>query len=219
MILVALTMAFVTLLVVANIIAVKLLAVGSWVMPAGILAYPFTFLVSDTIAEVYGRKTATRVVWLGFVFSLLMLVLVYAAKLWPAAVIWEGQGAYDEILGSVPRIVLGSMVAYLISQNHDVIAFHLWRRFTGGRHLWLRNNASTVVSQAMDTVVFISIAFAGTLPTSVLWNMMGTQYGAKLVISLADTPFVYLLVNLVRRYEGQIETPTVLPSSPQPAGT
>ena len=212
-------MAFVTLLVVANIISVKLLAVGGWVLPAGIVAYPFTFLVSDTIAEVYGRKTATRVVWLGFVFSLLMVVLVYLARVWPGADFWEGQGAYDEVLGSVPRIVLGSMVAYLISQNHDIIAFHLWRRFTGGRHLWLRNNASTIVSQAIDTVVFISIAFAGTLPASVIWNMMGTQYAAKLIISVLDTPFIYALVALVRRYEGQTDdTPTAAPPSFQPAG-
>ena len=211
-------MAFMTLLVVANIIAVKLLSVGGWVMPAGILAYPFTFLVSDTIAEVYGRKTATRVIWLGFFFSLLMLIVVYAGKLWPAAGFWEAQPAYDEILGSVPRIVFGSMVAYLISQNHDVIAFHLWRRFTGGRHLWLRNNASTIVSQAIDTLVFISIAFGGTVPGGVLWNMIYTQYIAKLVISVADTPFVYLLVNFVRRCEGHVETPEVLPPAPQAAG-
>ena len=163
MILVGLSMAFVTLLVVANIIAVKLIAVGGWVVPAGIVAYPFTFLVSDTIAELYGRKTAVRIVWLGFVFSLLMLALVYVAKVWPAAGFWDAQGEYDRILGSVPRIVLGSTVAYLISQHHDVIAFHIWRRVTRGRHLWLRNNASTVVSQAIDTLLFVSIAFGGTV--------------------------------------------------------
>ena len=187
--------------------------------PAGIVAYPFTFLVSDTISEVYGRRTATRVVWLGFVFSLMMLALIYVAKVWPAAGFWEGQGAYDETLGSIPRIVLGSMVAYLISQNHDIIAFHLWRRFTGGRHLWLRNNASTFVSQGIDTVVFISIAFAGTFPASVIWNMIGTQYAAKLIISVLDTPLVYALVALVRKYDGQIGTPATLPVSPQPAGS
>ena len=217
LILVGLSMAFVTLLVVANIIAVKLIAIGGWVVPAGIVAYPFTFLVSDTIAELYGRKTTTRIVWLGFVFSLLMLALVYLAKVWPAAGIWDAQSEYDRILGSVPRIVLGSTVAYLISQHHDVIAFHIWRRVTRGRHLWLRNNASTVVSQAIDTLLFVPIALGGTVPASVLWNMIGTQYVAKVVISVLDTPLVYALVGAVRRYGDRIETPALISPSAQPA--
>ena len=210
MILATLTTAFVTLLVVANIITAKLLAVGDWVLPGGIVAYPFTFLLSDTIAEVYGRKTATRVVWLGFACSMIMLALIYAVKVWPApsADIWNAQAEYDRILGAVPRIVFASMVAYLISQNHDVIAFHLWKRFTGGKHLWLRNNASTMVSQAIDTVAFVTLAFAGTVPANVLWNIVGTHYAAKLIISVVDTPFVYALVALVRKCDKGIEPQT-----------
>lgn len=197
--LVALSMAFVTFLVVANIIAVKLVAIGGWVLPAGIIAYPFTFLISDTIAELYGRKVASRIIWLGFAMSLAMVVLVYVSRLLPEAGFWENQEAYDTILGSVPRIVLGSMVAYLVSQHHDIIAFHFWKRLTNGRYLWLRNNASTVVSQAIDTVLFVTIAFGGTLPADVIWNMLGTQYAAKLLIAAADTPFVYALVAFYRR--------------------
>jgi uncharacterized integral membrane protein (TIGR00697 family) len=192
-------MAFVTFLVVANIIAVKLVAIGGWVLPAGIIAYPFTFLISDTIAELYGRKVASRIIWLGFAMSLAMVVLVYVSRLLPEAGFWENQEAYDTILGSVPRIVLGSMVAYLVSQHHDIIAFHFWKRLTNGRYLWLRNNASTVVSQAIDTVLFVTIAFGGTLPADVIWNMLGTQYAAKLLIAAADTPFVYALVAFYRR--------------------
>lgn len=201
MVLVALSMLFVTFLVVANIIAVKLVAIGSWVLPVAIIAYPFTFMVTDTISEVYGRKTASHVVWLGFAMSLLMTLLVYVGKVIPPADFWGGQDAYSAILGAVPRIVLGSMVAYVVSQHHDVLAFHLWRRATSGRFLWLRNNASTLVSQAVDTLLFITIAFAGTVPNSVLWNMVGTQYVVKLIIALLDTPLVYGLVGIVRRYD------------------
>ena len=197
--LVALSMAFVTFLVIANIIAVKLVAIGGWVLPAGIIAYPFTFLISDTIAELYGRRVATQIIWLGFAMSLVMVLLVYVSRLLPEAGFWENQEAYDTILGSVPRIALGSMVAYLVSQNHDIIAFHLWKRLTNGRYLWLRNNASTVVSQAIDTVLFVTIAFGGTLPADVIWNMLGTQYAFKLLIAAADTPFVYALVAFYRR--------------------
>ena len=122
--LVALAMTFATLVVVANVIAVKLLDVNGWAVPAGVLAYPFTFLVTDTISELYGRKTATKLVWMGFVVSALMVLLVYVAKILPAAGFWEHQEAFETILGSVPRVVLASLTAYLISQHGDVILFH-----------------------------------------------------------------------------------------------
>ncbi len=198
MALIALAMSFMTLLLVANIIAVKPLALNGWILPAGVIAYPFTFLVTDTISELYGRKVATRVVWYGFGLSIAMVVLVYIAKVLPAASFWQGQDDYDTILGSVPRIVLGSLSAYIVSQHIDVIMFHLVRRITTGRHLWLRNNASTIVSQAIDTVLFISIAFAGSVPTGTLWNMMVTQYVVKVCIAALDTPVVYALVRVIR---------------------
>ena len=191
---------FVSLLIVSNIIAGKLLQIGDWVLPAGILAYPLTFLISDTIAEVYGRKTTTRIIWIGFATSLLMVLIIYMASIFPAAPFWENQEAFDLILGSVPRIVLASMVAYLVSQYHDVIAFHFWKNFTNGRYLWLRNNASTMMSQAVDTVLFVTIAFAGTLDFSVIINMILTQYVVKILIAIVDTPLVYVLVSQVRRY-------------------
>ena len=200
--LLVLAMTFVTMLLVANILAVKLVEIYSWVMPAGIIVYPLTFALTDTISETYGRKSATRIVWLGFAMSLAMVALLQIGQHAPAASFWPGQDAYEQILGAVPRIVLASMVAYLVSQHHDVFAFHLIRRLTNTRHLWLRNNASTVVSQALDTVLFVTIAFAGTVPGGVLWNIMITQYVLKLIIAALDTPVVYILVGIVRRYQG-----------------
>lgn len=192
-------MAFATLLIVANLIAVKLINIGPWVVPVAVIAYPFTFLVTDTIAELYGRRTATRVVWLGFVMNIIMVALIYLGKIIPPSSFWEGQDAYNTMFGAVPRIVLASMVAYLLSQHHDVFAFHFWRRRTNGKHLWLRNNASTMVSQGIDTVLFISIAFVGVVPTSVLLNMIVVQYVIKLCIAVVDTPICYVLVGLLRR--------------------
>lgn len=200
--LLVLAMTFVTMLLVANILAVKLVDLYSWVMPAGIIVYPLTFALTDTVSETYGRKYASMIVWLGFAMSLAMVVLLQIGQHAPAASFWQGQDAYEQILGAVPRIVLASMVAYLVSQNHDVFAFHLISRLTKGRHLWLRNNASTMVSQALDTVLFVSIAFAGTVPSGVLWNIMITQYVLKLIIAALDTPFVYILVGVVRWYQG-----------------
>jgi len=199
MALVSLSMAFATLLIVANLIAVKLINIGPWVVPVAVIVYPFTFLVTDTIAELYGRRAATRVVWLGFVMNIIMVALIYLGKIIPPSSFWEGQDAYNTMLGSVPRIVLASMLAYLASQHHDVFAFHFWRRLTNGRFLWLRNNASTMVSQGIDTALFITIAFIGVVPTNVLLNMIVGQYVIKLGIAMVDTPICYALVGLLRR--------------------
>jgi len=195
---------FVTCLVTANIITVKLISIGGWIVPAGIIAYPITFLFTDVITELYGRQTASKVVWLGFGASILMVILVVGGRLLPAASFWEGQAAYETILGMIPRIVLASMIAYLVSQHHDVFAFHFWREKTKARFLWLRNNASTMVSQALDTGLFITIAFWGTVPTAVLVNMLLTQYVIKLGIAALDTPFCYLMVHLLR---GRVKPP------------
>lgn len=204
MALVSLSMAFATLLVVANIIAGKLISIGMWVVPVAVIAYPLTFLVTDTIAELYGRRIATRIVWAGFAVNVLMVALVYVGKIIPPVSFWEGQDAYNTILGAVPRIVLASMLAYLASQHHDVFAFHFWKRLTKGRFLWLRNNASTMVSQGIDTALFITIAFIGVVPTNVLLNMIVGQYVIKLGIAVADTPVCYALVKLIRRKDGRL---------------
>ena len=200
MVRIALAMSFASLLVIANVITVKLIGVGDWVLPAGVIAYPFTFLVTDTVSELYGRKVATRIVWYGFGISVFMVALVYVAGVLPPADIWTDQDAYDKILGGVPRIVLASMIAVVISQHHDVVVFHLLRRATDGRHLWLRNNVSTIISQTIDTGLFVSIAFAGTVPTGTLFNIMATQYVVKVGVAVVDTPLVYALVGAVRRY-------------------
>jgi hypothetical protein len=198
MILVVLATLFATCLIVANIIAVKLVSIGGWVVPAGVIAYPLTFLFTDVITELYGRKIASRVIWVGFGVSVLMVILVFSGGLLPPAPFWEGQSAYESILSMVPRITLASMIAYLVSQHHDVFAFHFWRQKTKGRFLWLRNNASTMVSQALDTGIFITIAFWGTVPTGTLTNMLYSQYITKLVIAAVDTPFCYILIGLLR---------------------
>ncbi|MFC1897515.1 queuosine precursor transporter [Chloroflexota bacterium] len=198
MILVVLATLFVTCLIVANVITVKLVSIGGWIIPAGVIAYPLTFLFTDVIAELYGRNIASRIVWVGFATSVLMVALIFGGRLLPPATFWTGQSAYESIFSMVPRITMASMIAYLISQHHDVFAFHFWRQKTKGRFLWLRNNASTMVSQAVDTGVFITVAFWGTVPTGTLANMLLSQYIIKLAIAACDTPFCYMLVGLLR---------------------
>ena len=183
-------------LVLAAVTASKIIAVGPIVVPAGVLAYCLTFPITDVISEVWGKEEAQSVVMGGFITLVLSFLLTSASIVWPPASFWPHQQAYQTILGSSARIMVASLTAYLFSQYHDVWAFHFWKRVTTERFLWLRNNASTIVSQLLDSVVFITIAFYGSLPVIPL--IFG-QWVVKVGIALLDTPFVYLLVYVVRR--------------------
>tara|TARA_B100001750_G_C15199538_1_gene442882 strand:- start:1 stop:612 length:612 start_codon:yes stop_codon:yes gene_type:complete len=194
MYLVALSMIFASLILVANITAVKIISIGPESIDAGIVAYPLTFLISDVISEIYGKRTATKIVWMGFAVNIMMVSLIFIVGKIPPAPFWIDQSAYDSILGSIPRIVAASMLAFLISQNHDVLAFDMWKRVTKGKYLWFRNNASTSVSQLIDTVVFVIIAFAGTYSWGTIWSMIWVTYIIKLLVAVLDTPILYFLV-------------------------
>lgn len=188
---------FIGSLVIASVLASKIITVFGLVVPAGVLAYCLTFVATDVIGELWGERHASMVVGSGFVALLVALVLVRLALLWPAAPFWPHDPAFHTILASTSRIIIASFTAYLLSQYHDVWAFHLLKRLTGGRHLWLRNNVSTAASQGIDSVVFITIAFYGVMPVGPL--ILG-QWVIKLGIALLDTPAIYLTVWLLRRH-------------------
>ena len=197
-----LTSLFVGSLVIAAVLAVKIVQIWRIVVPAGVIAYSLTFMVTDTISEIWGKKTANRVVVAGFVTLSIVFILIWVAIKLPAAGFWQDVGAYNAVLNQGLRIIIASLAAYIMSQFHDVWAFHYWRKVTGARHLWLRNNLSTWASQFIDTVVFILIAFAGT--DKPVFDMIWGQYVAKIIIAAADTPFVYLLVFTLRRAKSDI---------------
>lgn len=190
---------FITFLLLSNVMASKIVSLFGLIVPAAIIAYPVTFLFTDVVAEVEGKESARKLVMTGFYLSLVMAALLFAARLLPPAPFWPFQEAWDRILGATPRIVAASMLAYLVSQNHDVWSFHWWKRKTGGRHLWLRNNLSTAVSQLLDSILFITIAFWGSYPAGDIGKMILGQYAVKLVIALLDTPFCYMLVGYYGR--------------------
>ncbi|WP_028574841.1 queuosine precursor transporter [Desulfonatronovibrio hydrogenovorans] len=183
-------------LVVASVISSKIITIGSVVLPAGILAYCITFVASDVISEIWGKEKAKQVVLGGFAALVVSLGLIHLALAWPGASFWDNQEAYGSVLGAAPRIILASLIAYVISQNHDVWAFHFWKKIFRGRHLWIRNNLSTGSSQVIDSVIFISIAFYGIMP--ILPLIVG-QVLIKLLIAFMDTPVVYFLVWVIRR--------------------
>jgi len=191
------------LVVVANIIAGKIVVFGPFVVPAAVIVYASTFLLTDIICEKWGKQEARKAVWAGFYANVVMVIAVVIAIHWPSAPFAKDYSEqFSSVLGLVPRVVLASMVAYLLSQHHDVFAFHFWKNKTGGKYLWLRNNASTMVSQAIDTAIFITIAFYGVMDIVPL--LIG-QYAVKLIIALLDTPFMYLITWLMDKIPAHSE--------------
>jgi len=187
---------FVGGLVIAGVLASKIVNIAGLIVPGGVFAYSITFPITDIICEVWGKKRGKYVVFSGFITLLVVLALIRLTLIFPKASFWTGEEAFTKILGGTSRIIIASFIAYLVSQYHDIWAFHFWRKVTKGKHLWLRNNASTFVSQFIDTVVFITIAFYGVMP---VFTLIKGQYIIKLLIALLDTPIVYFGVWLIRR--------------------
>lgn len=176
----------------ANVLASKLFFInGRWAMTAGVIAYPITFLMTDIVNEVWGKSVAQRFVAIGFLANLLMVGL-FAIGVWlPPAPIWGSQAAFQDVLGSVPRMVLASMAAYIASQTWDVwISDYIKRKMRLG--LWFRNNVSTITSQIIDSAISMTIAFVGTMTAPELWVMFITYMVVKGIIALLDTPLCYL---------------------------
>lgn len=182
---------------VAQILANKLVLVGPFAVPGGILVFSATFLITDLLGELWGKREAHTAVWAGFYGSIFLAAMVWMISVWPSpeyAV--EGAAAWNTALALTPRIVLASLVSYLIVQHLDVWLFHALKRLTHGRHLWLRNNGSTMVSQALDAVLFSTIAFYGIQPLLPL--ILGT-YAVRLGVMVIDTPFVYGVRHVAQR--------------------
>ena len=188
---------FVTSVTTANVLAGKIVVFGDYIiLPAAVVTYAFTFLLTDIISELYGRQAAQRAVFFGFYAQLFAMAMIYTAMLFPALE-QEMQDAYEMLLGQNFRFVAASMAAYFVSQSWDVWVFHKLKNKTNGKHKWLRNNASTMTSQFIDTAIFITIGFWGTVPN--LWAMILSQYCVKLVLALLDTPFFYLFTKQKNR--------------------
>ncbi len=190
---------FVGLLILSNIISVKLFSVGEFILPAAAIVYVVTYLITDVIGEVYGKEAAMKTVKAGFLTQVIALVYVFASIHLPAAANFGMQAEYELILGGSFRVMLASLLAYLVSQRIDVAIFHKLKKQHGNKKLWLRNNLSTMSSQLLDTSIFIVVAFVGTVPTNILIGMIVTQYVFKFMVAILDTPITYLLVRLANK--------------------
>jgi len=191
---------FLTSLVVGNIIGTtKFVNVFGLTVPAGTLAYPFTFLATDLICELYGKKRAQVLVWVGFSMNFFMLGLMMLGHyLKDASGVSGATSTFESVYGFMIGNVIASMFAYLVAQSVDVKLFHFWKHLTKGKHLWLRNNLSTVVSQLVDTTAILSVLYiANNLGDSVrtisdLISLIIASYLFKFCIALLDTPLFYI---------------------------
>ncbi|BAX78580.1 queuosine precursor transporter [Labilibaculum antarcticum] len=182
--------------IVANIQVIQTVELFGLVATLGNIVYASSFLVTDILSENYGKEEAKKAVWIGF-FSLISMTLLMNLSLFFIPL--EGDEfaglahkATSTIFSLMPRIAIASLAAYLLSQRHDIWAYHFWRKhFPKDSQIWIRNNLSTFVSQFIDSTVFVLIAFWGVFETAVMWEIFISTYFLKFIVAAADTPFVY----------------------------
>lgn len=192
---------FVSILVASNAGGSKLIAIGSLTASATVISYALSFLITDVVSEVYGAKVAGKFVWVGFIGAILSVLFFMIAVELPPASFYTDQAAFEKVFGTTPRILIGGFTSFLISQLLDVRIFHYFKRLTKGKYLWLRNNASTLISQFIDSCIFITIAFYGVAD---LIPLILGQYLLKVVIAICDTPLVYVMTGVVRRIDDTV---------------
>ena len=193
---------FVTCLIAANITAVKLISLYGLLLPAAIVIFPVSYILGDVLTEVYGFRQARRVIWLGFLCNLIVVAAIWIGLVLPAASFWDGQEAYERILGAAPRILAASFLAYLVGEFANAFVLAKMKIATEGRWLWARTIGSTLVGQGLDSLIFIVLAFAGTMPLDALMVLVVTQWLVKSAYEAAATPVTYAVVGYLKRSEG-----------------
>jgi hypothetical protein len=202
---------FVATLIVSNIIAVKLVSLMGLTVPAAILLFPIAYICGDVLTEVYGYAAARRAIWLGFGCNALAVAAIVLGGWLPASPYWtagvyssaeQAQQAYQAILGFAPRLLAASFAAYLVGEFLNAYVMARMKVASGGRRLWMRTIASTVVGQGADSIVFLTLAFAGILPPQALAAAIASQWFLKCAYEALATPLTYFVVNNLKRVEG-----------------
>ena len=195
--------AFVAILLLSNLIgAAKLATLGGFTFGAGILFFPLGYVIGDVLTEVYGYAHARRCIWVGFSALVFMAFMSWVVVSLPPAAGWEGQAAYESVFGQVPRIVMASIVAFWAGEFVNSFVLARMKVLTKGRHLWTRTIGSTVVGQAVDSVIFYPLAFAGVWSTSQVVTVMFTNWALKVLWEALLTPVTYAVVGWLKRHEG-----------------
>jgi queuosine precursor transporter len=193
---------FVVVLLISNLVASKITAIGPFRLSGAQLLFPITYIFGDIFTEVYGYAGSRRAIWTGFLASGLMAVMAMITVALPPAPGWNDQEAFAKIFNFVPRLVVASLIAYWAGEFANAFVLARLKLRTQGRHLWLRTISSTVVGQGVDTVLVMVIAFGGSLTPSLIGNMIVSGYLGKVLYEVVATPMTYAVVNFLKRREG-----------------
>jgi uncharacterized integral membrane protein (TIGR00697 family) len=190
---------FVTTLLTANIVGVKVTSLGPFILPAAVILFPLSYILGDILTEVYGYRMARRVIWLGFLCNLIFVATAYAGQALPPAPNWEWQQAYESILGYTPRLLAASFLGYLVGEFANSFILARMKIMTRGRWLWSRTIGSTVIGQGLDTAIFVTGSYFGApffVPIMILYHWL-----AKVFIEILATPLTYVIVNSLKKKE------------------
>lgn len=193
---------FVVILLISNLVAQKICAVGPFRISGAQLLFPITYIFGDVFTEVYGYAGSRRAIWLGFFASALLSFMSWVTIALPPAPEWHNQAAFETVFYTVPRLVVASLIAFLVGEFANSLTMAKMKLVTGGKHLWSRVIGSTVVGQAIDTVIVMVVAFGGTMPWSTMLRLVVSAYVGKVLYEVLATPLTYLVVNFLKRQEG-----------------
>jgi hypothetical protein len=194
--------AFVAVLLISNVASTKILVLGPFTFDGGTILFPLSYIFGDVLTEVYGFRRARRVIWTGFATMTFMALILTAVGRLPPAADWPHQEAFATILGQTPRIVLASLLAYFAGEFSNSWVLSRMKVHTQGRWLFARTIGSTLVGEGLDTLIFVVVAFAGTLPAPLLGTIIISNYVFKVGFEIAATPATYLVVNRLKAVEG-----------------
>ena len=194
---------FVTCLLLSNLIAGKMWAVTADItLPAAVILFPLTYIIGDVFTEVYGFRKARTIIWLGFGCSFFAVLIYLVTIALPHPGYWENQEAYAVVMGTTPRVAIASFAGYLFGEFSNSFVLSKLKVVTKGKNLWLRTILSTVVGEGLDSIIFITISFWGTMENSVVLKMILFQYLFKVGYEVLFTPVTYAVVKAVKKKEG-----------------
>ncbi len=193
---------FVTCLVVANIIAVKIGSFWGVFLPVAVVVFPITYIIGDILTEVYGYAAARRVIWTGFACNLVAVVAILIAIRVPSAPFFSNQSGFASILGFTPRLLVASFLAYLVGQFMNSLVMAKMKIKTNGKWLWTRTIGSTIVGEGLDSLIFITVAFSGVVPTAAIGSLILAQWIFKTLFEVIATPVTYAAVGFLKKSEG-----------------
>ena len=194
--------AFVAILMVSNTVASKIFQLGMFSFTGAMMIFPFSYILGDILTEVYGYAASRKIIWLGFGSMVFMAAAYYLVQLLPPAPFWQNQGAYEAILGIVPRITLASVIGYFSGEFCNSYVLSKVKIWMKGKHLWVRTISSTIVGEGVDTVLFALIGFAGIVPWNSMAALIISGYLAKVIIEVVFTPITYIIVRKLKQLEG-----------------